>query len=801
MPPQVTKIPRLRGYRVFQNFEWPADLPEFKRFNLIYGWNGSGKTALSDLFRCVEQRISSTEGEVQLEIDGATIRGEEIQKPQRLPKVRVFNSDFVRESVFKTGELLHPIYYVGKENIEKQKQLAELREKRDAAHAALTSNTGELGRATAAAEKFCIDKAKEIKEILRSGGENSYNTYDRRSFLATANKMLQLDEEALRGKRLPEERLNVLHAQKDARKKDRLPQPDFQVPDPMDGAVIVGALMLRTVVSATLAELTADPLTANWVKTGLMLHKTENGHDPTCRFCGQTLSDERVRALEGHFNDQYEKFLGAISDADDMLAALAACVEFMELPDKAALYEHLVPRYVAATDQLREGVEKARECFGVLRRLVAEKREAPFKSLDFEPHLARMDFPDMKAVNAARTEILEVVAAHNAETAHFEASQKAARRALEEHYVAGVIGEVSGLRAAVVSLEEKQKEIREKILPELGKSIIRLEAESFGHELPAQELTEELASYLGRKELLFESRDGGYVVTRADVPARHLSEGEKTAIAFLYFLKSLKDKDFDLANSIVVIDDPISSLDANAIYSAFGFMCARTKGAGQLFVLTHNFTFFRQVKNWLGHMNERRKPDKEKARMYMLTACDETGCRSAALEKLDPLLRNHETEYHYLFKLAAAKAREPKSSDLGENYGVPNLARKLLESFLAFRYPTKAGLRQQIEQVTELDAGIRARITRFLHAHSHNCWDADQEHDPSILAEAPAVMREVMRLIQCEDPRHYTEMIGLIGFDPLAGKDADGKSGDERRQGVFIREPTPGSMVSDPGGE
>ncbi len=42
------------------------------------------------------------------------------------------------------------------------------------------------------------------------------------------------------------------------------------------------------------------------------------------------------------------------------------------------------------------------------------------------------------------------------------------------------------------------------------------------------------------------------------------SEGERTAIAFLYFLKSLQDKSFDLANGIVVIDDPVSSLDANA---------------------------------------------------------------------------------------------------------------------------------------------------------------------------------------------------------------------------------------------
>ena len=42
---------RLRGCGVFRNFGWPTDLPEFGRHNLIYGWNGTGKTTLSRLFR------------------------------------------------------------------------------------------------------------------------------------------------------------------------------------------------------------------------------------------------------------------------------------------------------------------------------------------------------------------------------------------------------------------------------------------------------------------------------------------------------------------------------------------------------------------------------------------------------------------------------------------------------------------------------------------------------------------------------------------------------------------------------
>ena len=97
----------------------------------------------------------------------------------------------------------------------------------------------------------------------------------------------------------------------------------------------------------------------------------------------------------------------------------------------------------------------------------------------------------------------------------------------------------------------------------------------------------------------------GYQIIRNKDKAENLSEGEKTAIAFLYFLKSLEDKSFDLKKGIVVIDDPVSSLDTNALFQAFGYVKDRTKDAGQLIILTHSHSFFRLVKNWFNHLPNR----------------------------------------------------------------------------------------------------------------------------------------------------------------------------------------------------
>jgi wobble nucleotide-excising tRNase len=122
-----------------------------------------------------------------------------------------------------------------------------------------------------------------------------------------------------------------------------------------------------------------------------------------------------------------------------------------------------------------------------------------------------------------------------------------------------------------------------------------------------------LKRYLGHSELQLSVEETGYAITRAGVRAEGLSEGERTAIALLYFLKSLEDRDFDLAHGVVVLDDPVSSLDQNALFAAFGFLRARTQPAGQLFILTHSFLLFRLTREWFSHLKGQ---DKRKKRIY-----------------------------------------------------------------------------------------------------------------------------------------------------------------------------------------
>jgi wobble nucleotide-excising tRNase len=92
----IRRIQHIKAFGVFKDFQWPAGLPDFKQFNLIYGWNYSGKTTLSRAFRCFEQKLPHADfagAQVQLKADDGTVH--HLSNPNAAPVFRVFNSDFV----------------------------------------------------------------------------------------------------------------------------------------------------------------------------------------------------------------------------------------------------------------------------------------------------------------------------------------------------------------------------------------------------------------------------------------------------------------------------------------------------------------------------------------------------------------------------------------------------------------------------------------------------------------------------------------------------------------------------------
>jgi wobble nucleotide-excising tRNase len=240
----------------------------------------------------------------------------------------------------------------------------------------------------------------------------------------------------------------------------------------------------------------------------------------------------------------------------------------------------------------------------------------------------------------------------------------------------------------------------------------------------------------------------------------------------LYFLEALRSKDIKLEDAVVVIDDPISSMDAHIAAGISSYLWARLAAPGsnakchQLFVLTHDFEFFR---SWIHQLNSRdSKQRPHRGNIYELrTGIAADGMVSAPVfyqwDEQDRT-RRARSEYHYLFWRVARTlldCRDPANSDAAYDamFVLPNTCRRMLESFLSFRYPAQVGnFTSQMEAASKRidDPDFGVRVTQFLHGSSHNEEPDTQRR--SRRQEAVTMLSTVMRFMHAVDEEHFKEM-------------------------------------------
>lgn len=301
---RVSRISKMSVPGVFREFRWSNDLPDFGRYNLIYGWNGTGKTTLSRVFRALESQKPLPSGDAILRIDGNNLGSADFGTTT-LP-VRVFNRDFVNETVFPTGgDEVAPIFVLGKESVEKQKQAERLKAEREATREQLDTARTAKQNAEDSLDRFCKEQALVIKETLRSSGSNQYNNFDKAAFRGRAGQMVKDGSAATH--RLNNTVRDQLLAQHRASPKPQLSLLSYRTPAAQDVAEEVAEMLSVTVVSKAIEALKSDPQLSEWIRTGLNLHQKREADN--CLFCEQPLTSTRLSTLEAHFSTEYENFL------------------------------------------------------------------------------------------------------------------------------------------------------------------------------------------------------------------------------------------------------------------------------------------------------------------------------------------------------------------------------------------------------------------------------------------------------------------------------------------------------------
>ena len=740
---KINKLDKISS-RSFKGFRWPSDLDDFKSRNLIYGWNGSGKSTLSDLFRSIEKKLSLENECFTIITENCSINSLNIPEDVLLPQVRVFNKKYIEENVFNSRNEVTAIFYLGQENIEKQKEVGKCKEHLRELNNNLENKRNEVEQKESALDKYYRDEALKIKDILRSSDKNNqFNNYDKGNFKHSTRNFSQNNN--VGEKILDDDNFNKYKDIKESNIKEVI---DLVRPIQLDFDGFrknVEGVLSTLVVTKILNELKSDNQLSEWVKVGLGLHKEGNSYKKTCSFCKNDITNDRLKVIENHFNESYRQLQRKIIKLIEDIKKNVDSLKSIDLPHKSEFYDDIEGGYDTRRISLNENIELSIKWFEYLKEKLNEKNKNLFLEISLENKV-------FEEFNLSVDDVNMVVDNHNQRTRNFNEDIKNARVKIEEHLVASCLDEykLRNRELLTIKLDIKKLEGNRKILN--GK-IYNLELSIRDHLPAAEELNKDIKSYLGRDEIKFKTQENGYQIIRGNTPAENLSEGEKTAIAFLHFLKSLSDQGFTLPNGVVVIDDPVSSLDANSIYHAFGFMKERTKESGQLFILTHNYTLFRLVKNWFKYENN------NNVSSYMLSL-DNNDLKESKISKLDTLLENFESEYHFLFSIIYNNAYKNCRS-LSSAYPLPNIARRLLESFFAFKRPCMENLYKKIASI-DFDDAKKSQILRFVDTYSHSSHIGGLEYDPSILQESFSILRNVLELIEYVDKGHFKLMKSLV---------------------------------------
>ena len=764
MSQHIERITQVKNFRMFRDFTWPQGLAEFKRFNLIYGPNGSGKTTLSTLFRFLETKEPPSEGQFEFQIAGDFFDEETLVDPDPdnpgYPRVKVFNRDFIDQSIFQTDGEFDAIYVFGKDSADGKRRIEELRQRLKS----LEDQRSALDKMWTEAEKeidiLGTEQARNIKQHLQSAGDNPYQNYNKLRFESAilAALLLPITHETPSSV-ADEKHRDSLAAQIRAERRTSL--TFSAVPRIVSHETFeeIRKGLLKSVFVAVLQDLRGDSQVAEWVQRGLSLH-SGGGKSPVCRFCQGEIKPERLVEIEEHFNLEYQRWQEGLRSCLQTIENGKIRLERFSLPDVQAFYPQHHAAHSEASGTLAEYRRRTFEACEQLQAAINARLANPFSTADAD-FLASL-VTDLNALHErCAASIGHLATAHEEAVRDHTAMVTNARKNLHDILVCDAIPRFSELNKRRKEAEDALKPLFQEI-DDIKTEMQQIAASIRDHRRPAIEITNDLRNYLGRDELSFNPAEDGYRVMRHGLQASHLSEGEKTAIAFLYFLKSLESADFDLQNDVVVIDDPISSLDSNALFSAFGYMRSRTEKAGQLFVLTHNFAFFRQVKNWLCYV-ETRKTKGTLVGYYMLTSQFQGSRRSIGLTALDQLLLDYDSEYHFLFKkVLDCASQRVIARRLEDYYPMPNMARRLLESFLAFRFPQHTGNLKAGLDATEAEASKIARVYRFLHTHSHLDQVVDPNHDMYSLNETPAVLADLLELMKSQDREHYEGMVETL---------------------------------------
>lgn len=768
----INNINSISNLGIYKDYKIDDKLSPLNRFNLFYGWNGSGKTTISRLFRIIEKRnIPNDYSNIKFNIEINSQKYTEKTFRDINENVFVFNEEFIEENI-NWDESINKILLLSEDKIKEAQEYKLIKEEIKGNEETKTKGlknifleeNGKLNKEYKNIEDSYIKIAKNIKILFQTidPSDREYANFNKIKVQNILNNEENLKK--IIDNTETEEDIDKLIISAKNEKKEIINYTKKAVEEDKFLKIYneIKQILSRVVTAKVIERLRENDDISNWVNQGLELNKKYKNE--ICEFCGNVISKERIEKLEAHFNEEVSK---TKRELQNLLKELEIynIKEDEIIIDKSLFYRENSNNIETLNKNIIEELIKLDEFIKKMKQSIEEKMNNPFKEIELNEMEKIKEI--LKSYNSYINLQEQYVKETNDKSINFEKKAKETKVKLVKYFL-----KTEFQNENIVYKRNEYKKNKERIdnirqaLEKKEQRLIELESALSNESLGAEKFNEKLNVFLGYDELRLEFNKGlkGYEIIRKSTKckAHKLSEGEKTAIAFVYFLTKLKENENKIENSIVVIDDPISSFDNNKLFSAYSCIKCEFDNCKQLFILTHNFNFFKLIRDWMQTKKEKSKDAREKYySIYRVEPKIEEGIRIGNIKNAGKSL-NQTSEYDYVFDTVyKMKDKELEESDI---FNCGNACRKLLEAFLSFKFPKQRGdILSLLEKAfpDEEEIQNKNRVYKFINAYSHlNVIESTEVSDiDTMLAESKGIIQIILNKIEQLDSEHYKAMV------------------------------------------
>ncbi|RVZ09349.1 AAA family ATPase [Helicobacter pylori] len=573
-----------------------ASFENLKSINFIYGANGSGKTTTSSFLK------NLAENGIEDKFASSKI----VWYNNESLKIEVYNKQF-KEEQFRNSQV-KGIFTLGKKTNENLEKIESKKESINEEKKKKVKNEGSL-------QKLTLEKEKEEEDFTDSCWKKLYKKFEE-DFKETLegfkrkekfkekilkefenDKHNQSEQSEIVGLEKLKEKIGIVFSKNQT--ELALLECDLTDFDSIENHSIWEQKIVGS-GGVAIADLIKELSNEDWVAQGREYVKDNS----ICPFCQkETITEEFKKQLESYFDTSYQESTDTIKKMkEDYTNKTAKVLERLNEIIKTEWNK-------LNTENLKRIIETLRSKINANQQKMLDKSKEMSRSFELDSTKNEID-----AIKDLIAKANEQITNHNETIKDIEKQKKSCKeqtwKFLVNEFKSGIqeySKKYCGLEKGINNLEKEISENQEKI-KKLENEIKELEKNMVSIKPIVNEINTLLKGYgFTNFSLACTEDEKFYRIQREDgqLVGETLSEGEVTFIAFLYYYHLAKDslKENDISeNKVLVIDDPISSLDSNILFIVSVLVKDLIKetmeektNIKQVIILTHNTYFYKEI--------------------------------------------------------------------------------------------------------------------------------------------------------------------------------------------------------------